>query len=40
MRAGEVIDKLAENAYFMRVDNKVLKLLLPELTNTKAQVAA
>jgi hypothetical protein len=37
MSAGEVIAKIAEDAYFMRVDNR-LKRLLPELTNTKPQV--
>jgi hypothetical protein len=26
MRAGEVIAKLAEDAYFMRVDNRVAKV--------------
>jgi hypothetical protein len=27
MRAGEVITKLAEDAYFMRVDNRVIQVL-------------
>jgi hypothetical protein len=42
IRAGEVIAKLAEDAYFMRVDNRVTQAPPPELTNTrtvKPQVA-
>jgi hypothetical protein len=42
MRAGEVIAKLAEDAYFMRVDNRVTQAPSPELANTgtmKPQVA-
>jgi hypothetical protein len=42
IRAGEVIAKLAEDAYFMRVDNRVTQAPPPELTNTrtmKLQVA-
>jgi hypothetical protein len=31
MRAGEVIAKLAEDAYFMRVDNNVTQCLPSEL---------
>jgi hypothetical protein len=29
IRAGEVIAKLAEDAYFMRVDNRVTQVPLP-----------
>jgi hypothetical protein len=39
---GEVIAKLAENAYFMRVDNGVTQVPPPKLVNTrtmKPQVA-
>jgi hypothetical protein len=36
MRAGEVITKLAEEAYFMRVDNRVAQ---PPPPGTKLQVA-
>jgi hypothetical protein len=42
MHAGEVIVKLAEDAYFMRVDNRVTQAPPPELVNTgtmKPQVA-
>jgi hypothetical protein len=42
MRAGEVIAKLAEDAYFMRVDNGVAQVPPSEfvnLTTTKLQVA-
>jgi hypothetical protein len=41
MRAGEVIAKLAEDAYFMRVEIELLKCLPSELANptTKPQVA-
>jgi hypothetical protein len=42
IRAGEVIAKLAEDAYFMRVDNRVTQAPPPELANTrtmKLQVA-
>jgi hypothetical protein len=42
MRAGEVIAKLAEDAYFMRVDNRVTQAPHLELANTgtmKPQVA-
>jgi hypothetical protein len=42
IRAGEVIAKLAKDAYFMRVDNKVTQAPPPELANTrttKPQVA-
>jgi hypothetical protein len=38
MRAGEVIAKLAEDAYFMRVDNRVAQP--PPLGTTKPQVTA
>jgi hypothetical protein len=34
IRAGEVIAKLVEDAYFMRVDNRVTQVPLPELVNT------
>jgi hypothetical protein len=43
IRAGEVITKLAEDAYFMTVDNRVTQAPPPELANTrtmKLQVAA
>jgi hypothetical protein len=43
IRAGEVIAKLAEDAYFMTVDNRVTQAPPPELANTrtmKLQVAA
>jgi hypothetical protein len=41
IRAGEVIAKLTENAYFMRVDNRVTQLSPPSGTaTTKLQVAA
>jgi hypothetical protein len=43
IRAGEVIAKLAEDAYFMRVDNRVTQVPPPKLGNTrtmKPQVAA
>jgi hypothetical protein len=33
MRAGEVIAKLAEDAYFMRVNNRVAQVPLSELAN-------
>jgi hypothetical protein len=33
VRAGEVIAKLAEDAYFMRVDNRVIQVPLSELMN-------
>jgi hypothetical protein len=42
IRAGEVIAKLAEDAYFMRVNNRVTQVPPPELANTrtmKPQVA-
>jgi hypothetical protein len=42
IRAGEVIAKLAEDAYFMRVDNRVTQVLLSELVTpgtTKLLVA-
>jgi hypothetical protein len=42
IRAGEVIVKLAEDAYFMRVDNRITQAPPPELANTrtmKSQVA-
>jgi hypothetical protein len=42
IRTGKVIAKLAEDAYFMRVDNKVTQAPPPELANTrtmKPQVA-
>jgi hypothetical protein len=40
IRAGEVITKLAEDAYFMRVDNRVTQPPPPGTTTTKLQVAA
>jgi hypothetical protein len=40
MRAREVIAKLAEDAYFMRVDNRVLSRPPPGTATTKPQVAA
>jgi hypothetical protein len=40
IRAGEVIAKLAEDAYFMRVDNRVTQPPPPGTTTTKLQVAA
>jgi hypothetical protein len=40
MRAGEVIAKLAEDAYFMRVDNRVAQPPPPGIATTKPQVAA
>jgi hypothetical protein len=40
IRTGEVIAKLAEDAYFMRVDNRVNQLPPPGTTTTKLQVAA
>jgi hypothetical protein len=41
IRAGEVIAKLAEDAYFMRVDNRVTQPPPPPGTaTTKLQVAA
>jgi hypothetical protein len=40
MRAGEVIAKLAEDAYFMRIDNRVAQPPLPGTATTKPQVAA
>jgi hypothetical protein len=42
IRAGEVITKLTEDTYFMRVDNRVTQAPPPELANTrtmKPQVA-
>jgi hypothetical protein len=39
MRAGEVIAKLAEDAYFMRVDNRVTQPPPPGTATTKPQVA-
>jgi hypothetical protein len=39
IRAGEVTAKLAENAYFMRVDNRVTQPP-PGTATTKLQVAA
>jgi hypothetical protein len=41
MRAGEVIAKLAEDAYFMRVDNRVTQVPPSEIASkaTKPQVA-
>jgi hypothetical protein len=42
IRAGEVISKIAEDAYLMRVDNSVTQATPPELANTrtmKPQVA-
>jgi hypothetical protein len=38
MRAGEVITKLTEDAYFMRVDNKVTQV--PPLRTRKADLEA
>jgi hypothetical protein len=40
MRAGQVIAKLAEDAYFMRVDNRVAQPPPPGTATTKPQVAA
>jgi hypothetical protein len=44
IRAGEVIAKLAEDAYFMRVDNRVTQVPPPselmKLDSTKLPVAA
>jgi hypothetical protein len=40
IRSGEVIAKLAEDAYFMRVDNRVTHPPPPETMTTKLQVAA
>jgi hypothetical protein len=40
MRAGQVITKLAEDAYFMRVDNRVAQPHPPGIMTTKPQVAA
>jgi hypothetical protein len=40
IRAGEVIAKLAEDAYFMRVDNRVNQPPPPGTATTKLQVAA
>jgi hypothetical protein len=40
MRAGQVIAKLAEDAYFMRVDNRVVQPPPPGTVTTKPQVAA
>jgi hypothetical protein len=40
MRAGQVIAKLAEDAYFMRVDNRVAQSPPPGTVTTKPQVAA
>jgi hypothetical protein len=40
IRAGEVIAKLAEDAYFMRVDNRVTQLPPPGIATMKLQVAA
>jgi hypothetical protein len=40
IRAGEVIAKLAEDAYFMRVDNRVTQPPPPVTATTKLQVAA
>jgi hypothetical protein len=39
IRAGEVIAKLAEDAYFMRVDNRVTQPPPPGTATTKLQVA-
>jgi hypothetical protein len=39
MRAGEVIAKLAQDAYFMRVDNRVTQPPPPGTATTKPQVA-
>jgi hypothetical protein len=35
IRSGEVIAKLAKDAYFMRVDNRVTQVPPPELANTR-----
>jgi hypothetical protein len=35
IRAGEVIAKLAEDAYFMRIDNRVTQVPPPELVSTR-----
>jgi hypothetical protein len=40
IRDGEVIAKLAEDAYFMRVDNRVTQPPPPGTATTKLQVAA
>jgi hypothetical protein len=40
MRAGEVITKLAEDAYLMRVDNRVAQPPPPGTVTTKLQVTA
>jgi hypothetical protein len=40
MRTGQVIAKLAEDAYFMRVDNRVAQPPLPGTVTMKPQVAA
>jgi hypothetical protein len=40
IRAGEVIAKLTEDAYFMRVDNRVTQPPPPGTATTKLQVAA
>jgi hypothetical protein len=40
IRAGEVIGKLAEDAYFMRVNNRVTQPPLPGTATTKLQVTA
>jgi hypothetical protein len=40
IRAGEVIAKLAEDAYFMRVDNRVTQPPPPGTATTELQVAA
>jgi hypothetical protein len=40
IHAGEVIAKLADNAYFMRVDNRVTQPPPPGTATTKLQVAA
>jgi hypothetical protein len=40
IHAGEVIAKLAEDAYFMRVDNRVTQPPPPGTATTKLQVAA
>jgi hypothetical protein len=40
MRAGEVIAKLAEDAYFMRVNSRVAQPPPPGTATTKPQVAA
>jgi hypothetical protein len=39
MRAGEVIAKLAEDTYFMRVDNRITQPAPPGTVTTKPQVA-